>query len=887
MSSSIMRTGTSEHANAAADNVEWRKEVEALQASLASEAKILRLSVPPRGRPACEEIANQAPGIMKKILELERLQQGRLDRIGRGETLEDLDRTIEEVRNELTQQQDAKSRLQEEYTLLAHQRIDAQEKLDAIVGASEQREWETRQENLRHDQQAAALDTRQQEVEAREAILITSNQTLSQNLQDLAKREDDNKKKSAKIIRRFDILADYKEHKDREVTELTSRYEALEIENNGLKIAKKELEDRVGPLQSQLETSNKEKEQLVKSNVERSTRLTGLDSQIRVIKTKLTDAEASQRQSMNDVANLESVVTRLEGTVETQNTRLGSLSDTEAQVAKLSSSLTHLSAVILPEKQAEIANLKAELQRERELANTYQNDSAGRISRLNTKRLELEASIRERDAQLSHLRQEKESIHAVATKSTEEADSTKTQLAEAQAKIDSLNTAWNDNHLLLIRNGELEATATTCESEHSDIDQVRQRILDLEQQNEELRGRRIDTDNAKRLQDTVISEYARIRKEHEDLEEKNDELEQQRNELQQRHDGLRLECNRLRQERDGIRQARDGLQRTLNELRDQAGTDLDLHIAALAEKERTIEDVRRELESSEKERDELDDECNRKFAENVRLTTEVAHIRDEKAILVKDSEHLLNTANDTNAHLERLTARLQSCHCFDESTSRKRTHDQMDLSGEGASSSGHVGRTQRRLGKTPESRFDLNAAGPSNAGDSSERPVSPGRLGVEDQDDSNPAGPGMDGARRTMNTTATRALGTANATITPSDGVAFVILVKDAKLLNFSSDVLPVEVLQTLRRRFRDWNSRSKFNWDSVQALLLSRSCIEARSDKRKSSWDDGTEYACDLCENKRRLCMVVQSAGQVLLLPRKAAEDEGRGPADILSWMK
>ena len=138
-----------------------------------------------------------------------------------------------------------------------------------------------------------------------------------------------------------------------------------------------------------------------------------------------------------------------------------------------------------------------------------------------------------------------------------------------------------------------------------------------------------------------------------------------------------------------------------------------------------------------------------------------------------------------------------------------------------------------------------------------------------------------------MNTAATRALGTANPTITPSNKVAFTFSVKDARLLNFSSGVLPIDVIQALRRRFQIWMANTALDWAKVQSSTMIRSCIEARVTKHRSDWDNGSNYACAMREQRRRLFIVVDSAERVLLLPRKAAENERRVPTDSKYWAK
>ena len=160
-----------------------------------------------------------------------------------------------------------------------------------------------------------------------------------------------------------------------------------------------------------------------------------------------------------------------------------------------------------------------------------------------------------------------------------------------------------------------------------------------------------------------------------------------------------------------------------------------------------------------------------------------------------------------------------------------------------------------------------------------------------DTGDHDEAVPSPNSVVRSMNTTAPRALGTTKPTIMPSASAAFFIILNDTKLINLSSDFLPNEILHGLRTSLTQWNSRLKskpaFTWTTIQSNSVGRSCIETRVEKKKSQWADGAAYVCTSCEQRRRLCLVVDSAERVLLLPRKAAENEGRGPKETICWRR
>ena len=166
---------------------------------------------------------------------------------------------------------------------------------------------------------------------------------------------------------------------------------------------------------------------------------------------------------------------------------------------------------------------------------------------------------------------------------------------------------------------------------------------------------------------------------------------------------------------------------------------------------------------------------------------------------------------------------------------------------------------------------------------------SQGRSPMIPHEESSPlAGSSTSGVESSIDTTTSRPLGMTNATITPSESVAFTVSLHDATHVNFSSDVLPIDVLNTLRNKFQIWNAEQRaVRWARVQSSNERRSCIAARLDRKKSQWNDGHGYACAVCVHRMRLCIVVDSAERALLLPRKAAEDEGREPKDTEYWTR
>lgn len=822
-----------------AENADWRKEVDDLQKYLASEASKLMRSVPPKSRKAFEDLGELSPILLGKIQDLERLQQGRLDELShcheqwqtalsdRTGELGVLDIRVGEANDKIRQQQSEldvqMQRMRQEEAALDKRQVEA----DRTFTVTKANTTNAEQTLSGLAQESSRLETLKLELEAKERYQTSQTLTLAMHNSQLDQDVTDYKVKERKLTR------DQKELKDREA--ILDRWKAY-------------TEQRMAEEKAKSQEAVQDKETLSRANEDLRKQQELLGQQFDKASESLQTLTTSNQSLMQQ------------------------LDDSQKEGNSLRSGMENMFVAILPEKEVQITNLKAELDREREQATTFQTSSAGRINSLERQKLELESKTREQSNQLSQLRQENSLLQAAVKKSEGEAELAEMKLALAQETIEPLNTAFEENVQLVIKNSELTAAVTNLTSEHSDVTQIRLQVLDLQRQNAELRPRKIEADRAKSLQDSIIGEVTVLREELGEPQPQCDRLRQERDRLRQERNGLRRERDDLREERDDLQQEREELQLRLQGLEAQVETDLDAQITTIAGKNQTIHHLQDRVDSAEQDLENVHDECNRLFAENIRLTAEVARLNKDLADMAVHRDHLLNTVNETQVELHSLTAQLQSCHCSDETSSRKRTHRQMVAGGEEASPA------SRSEGTVPESVVNLDAAGPS----SGEEPVQdPGH------EVSSPTVLSTHGTRSLMNTAAPRALGTTNATIVRSESSAFVLSVRDAKLLNFSSDVLPHEVLQALRRRFGDWNSRPRFNWDTVQSLVWGRSCIEARLDKRKSSWDDGPLYACALCERKRRLCMVVESAERVLLLPRKVAEDEGVGPTDPYHWTK
>ncbi|KAF6236823.1 hypothetical protein HO173_005114 [Letharia columbiana] len=423
----------SENPNAPAENADWRKNVDDLHEILASNATSVMRNVPPRGRPAYEELADQLPVILSEIRDLESLQKERLDDIRRchdqwqtalsdrtGE-LGDLDKRVRGADNKIRQQQS---------------------KLDGQM--------------QRMSQSETTFEQRQAEADRTFANTQAS---------------------TAAAVRALSDLTGEKNHLDNLRRDLEAKEQYQESQTLALSKANAQLDQEVA--------SNKAKERRLARD-----RKTVGEQQGKLDKWK----------AYKDHQVASAVAKANEATEKSK--RLSRASE------GLEVGMQNLCVNILPEKEATIKKLTAS-----------RKNLTQEINDLNSKVLSLEDKVRGQITQLRQLDQEKTSLQAVATRATSEAELTKTKLTEAETTTQSLNTAWNDNCLLLKTNDELQAAARNCRSEHSDIEQLRQQVLDLQIQNDELRPCKINFDAAKRLQDLSFSQIKELREHRDEVQQ--------------------------------------------------------------------------------------------------------------------------------------------------------------------------------------------------------------------------------------------------------------------------------------------------------------------------------------------------------------------------------
>ena len=542
----------------------------------------------------------------------------------------------------------------------------------------------------------------------------------------------------------------------------------------------------------------------------------------------------------------EQQIAQLEDNIQGQKKELSKLHALEVEKANLGTSLVHLTSVTLPQKEAELNGFKAELAETKDNTRASENELKNRISKLDAEISTLQDQCREQSTHIKELEEDHEYLQIAVKESSDKAQSADEKLAIAEATVGSLNL---------------------------ELDYLQKEEARLKLEVSNLKLCKIDFDAAKRIQDASNAKIRELEQESHKLCLNHSEVRQQLEKLQDRHTQLKDEVRKsmvlhddaMKMEKNKL----DAAHRRCHAAEQSRNEAIEESITAKADRDHLAADNHGMM----LRRNELQDQVDTLSAERDNLSTVNALIQQEKV----DLSRILNETED---EVQRLTQQLQSCDCFNKRSSRKRRHEQVDSDEEELSSADEPDRLAPRSGKAPESRANLRAMGHSDAlrnSVSSELPESSIQT---------TSGPTTRSAVPVMNTTATRALGTANPTITPSDRVAFTFSVQDATLLNFSSDVLPTNVVQALVTKFRGWSAKTTFKW-SIRQFTTSRSCIEARLERKKSEWKDGPDYACDLCDRRMRLCVVVNGREQILLLPRKAAETVGEGPADDAYWMR
>ena len=100
---------------------------------------------------------------------------------------------------------------------------------------------------------------------------------------------------------------------------------------------------------------------------------------------------------------------------------------------------------------------------------------------------------------------------------------------------------------------------------------------------------------------------------------------------------------------------------------------------------------------------------------------------------------------------------------------------------------------------------------------------------------------------------------------------------------DFTDPNIPSDVLDKLHSQFARWDEKSGQEW--ARQMTRSR-CVEVRCARITAKHLHGNEYACDYCEDRRRVCVVIRQAGIVNLLPVHQ-DGEAVGPEDESYWTK
>lgn len=120
--------------------------------------------------------------------------------------------------------------------------------------------------------------------------------------------------------------------------------------------------------------------------------------------------------------------------------------------------MANLCTNVLPQKEKQIRQLKFEAATQKNRARA----STKHLGALTVSMHGLENRNQTQTAQLHQGEQDKTSLQAALKLASDEAEITRYKLTDSTATIASLNTAWTDNRLLLIRNEALAALIADC-----------------------------------------------------------------------------------------------------------------------------------------------------------------------------------------------------------------------------------------------------------------------------------------------------------------------------------------------------------------------------------------------------------------------------------------
>lgn len=360
-------------------------------------------------------------------------------------------------------------------------------------------------------------------------------------------------------------------------------------------------------------------------------------------------------------------------------------------------------------------------------------------------------------------------------------------------------------------------------------------------------------DKAKRLQDTSNAWVRDLTRHREKLQEDLGNLEIELSSDRDKHYATIGESyHKIEELEERLHEAemhrdqRQKLQENLGNLEIELSSDRDKHYAMIGERDYKIGELEEWLRHAETHRDRL-----QQALDDLNVQRNSDRAQHDSAMTAKDDEvkGLLMLLEDAQREWDTLNGQVQS---LTRQPSRSRD-------GSVASDQGH-GQMESVYAQDTLEDIDTSST-------RQQSPVEPS-ASVEHR-------------KPRMNTAAHR---TERTTTKPPS--VYMVTLRDAEALKVMSDVLPGDILEKLRGRFKEWTSRTGFKWST--SATRSQTCIETRLAHRKSEWVDGAGYVCAGCEKKGNLCVVVdEDEDMLLLLPRKAAEHNGHQPTDSRHWAR
>ena len=645
-----------EAAKGPVENADWRRQVDEVQKILTSKATILLAGLRPGNLQSIKDALELGPVIFRKLQELEKLQHSRLDDIRRyhdewQDGVSNRTRKLRDLDQKLSEQNNELTRFRQR----TRQQEDEANKVGRELGALANQRVDALQK----------LDNIKEASAKHEDFVRQEDVRLDERSAALDVREQDLRSQSANIMQANEALN--QSHRD---------------------LADKQEEERKREEENKKRTGkiNRRLDYLVNSQVQWEQQITTLASQVEELKVDnggLRDTKLlleTQVTTVQQEATLaKSNVTRLEGNIQGQNKELSKLRIIEAEKAKLHTSIAHLTGVTLPQKEAELNGFKAELAKTKDNAGASEKELKSRISKLDAEKIILQDQCQEQSTQIKELEEDHALLQTAAGESSSKAQLTAENLAVAEATVGSL---------------EME------------LDHVRKEYDGLQAEVKKLRPCKIDFDAAKRIQDASNAKIHELEQETDKIRLDRNKFHQELRDLQDRHKRLSDEVRKTMTLHDEALQRGedklDAAHRRCHAAEQQCTEAVEESIAAKAERDR----IAKRNDRLSLQKGELLDQVDALGVERDALRTINADLQQEKLDI---SQILDETANE----VERLTQQLQSCHCSDKRSSRKRRHDQVDSDEEELLSADESDRLARQPGKAPESRANPSATGHS------------------------------------------------------------------------------------------------------------------------------------------------------------------------------